>query len=185
MNVTPHEARLIAWLVSPEVEGGLSNHPADAGGATNGGITAAAWGAYAKLGRPATLAEIAALTVDDVSRFYLDEYLRAPFCRYPELPWPISVAVFDAAVLFGTGRVNEALQAVLGVTADRKIGERTIEAAWAADMPQVVLELARWRVARHVKRCREDASQLVFLAGWCARAVLVAGQAHVRSRFDA
>jgi len=53
-------------------EGGYVNDPLDPGGATNLGVTLRTWQAFNR--RPATVDEIKALTVDDVTPLYKLEY---------------------------------------------------------------------------------------------------------------
>lgn len=53
-------------------------HPADKGGWTRGGITAKNWGAYRRLGRPATPSELNAITELDALDFYYERYVRLP-----------------------------------------------------------------------------------------------------------
>ena len=63
-------------------EGGYVNHPADRGGPTNFGITAQTLGSWRKLGRPATAAEVQALTEPEARAIY-----RQPcFTRDPSRP---------------------------------------------------------------------------------------------------
>jgi len=59
-------------------EGGYVNHPADRGGATNFGITAQTLGNWRKLGRPATVAEVMALTETEARAIYRQQYIAGP-----------------------------------------------------------------------------------------------------------
>ena len=56
-------------------EGGYVNHPADRGGPTNFGITAQTLGSWRKLGRPATAAEVQALTETEARAIYRQQYI--------------------------------------------------------------------------------------------------------------
>jgi ferredoxin-NADP reductase len=59
-------------------EGGYVNHPADRGGPTNFGITAQTLGSWRKLGRPATAAEVQALTEPEARAIYRQQYITGP-----------------------------------------------------------------------------------------------------------
>jgi lysozyme family protein len=61
----------------------LVNHPADKGGLTRGGVTAVNWGAQLGLGRPATAAELQAITYSEAEAFYTRRYLK-PFEQVPD-----------------------------------------------------------------------------------------------------
>jgi lysozyme family protein len=50
----------------------------DRGGLTRGGITAESWGDYKQLGRPATAAELDAITEDQALEFYYARYVALP-----------------------------------------------------------------------------------------------------------
>ena len=63
-------------------EGGFSNDPSDHGGATNFGITAAELGRYRGYGRPATVAEVKALTEEEARAIYTTRYV-PPFASIP------------------------------------------------------------------------------------------------------
>lgn len=81
-------------------EGGYVDHPLDPGGATNRGVTIKTLSDW--LGRPATKAEVRALTVADVTPIYRKNYWdRVSGDRRPA---GADLVVFDAAVNSGPGR---------------------------------------------------------------------------------
>lgn len=83
-------------------EGGYVDHPRDPGGATNLGVTIGTLSGW--LGRPATKAEVRALTVAKVAPIYRKNYWDA--CRCDELPSGVDYVVFDPAVNSGPGRAK-------------------------------------------------------------------------------
>lgn len=122
-------------------EGGYSDHPRDRGGATNLGITRGDLSRW--LGRPATRAEVRALTRPEAEQIYR-HYYWIPV-RADDLPPGVGYYTFDFAVHSGVWRASRFLQTVVGAPVDGKIGEETVTAAWGID-PVVVLE--RLHVAR-------------------------------------
>lgn len=105
-------------------EGGFSDHPDDPGGITNLGVTLATYEQW--VGRAVTIDEMKALTVKDVAPIYKDRYWDA--VRGDDLPSGVDWSVFDWAVNSGPGRASRALQRIVGVTADGKIGPITLKA---------------------------------------------------------
>lgn len=124
-------------------EGGYVDHPRDPGGATNLGITIATLSNW--LGRPATKAEVRALTKDKVGPIYRARYWDA--VRASELPDGIDLATFDPAVNSGPARGARWLQAALGVTQDGAVGPQTVAAAvQAPDKVAVIKKLCAKRL---------------------------------------
>lgn len=105
-------------------EGGFVNHPEDPGGATNLGVTLATYEQW--VGRAVTIDEMKALTPKDVAPIYKDRYWDA--VRGDDLPSGVDWSIFDWAVNSGPGRASRALQRIVGVTADGKIGPITLKA---------------------------------------------------------
>jgi lysozyme family protein len=105
-------------------EGGFSDHPEDPGGITNLGVTLATYEQW--VGRAVTVDEMKALTPKDVAPIYKDRYWDA--VRGDDLPSGVDWSVFDWAVNSGPGRASRALQRIVGVTADGKIGPVTLKA---------------------------------------------------------
>ena len=97
-------------------EGGFVDNPSDPGGATNHGISQRA---YPNL-------DIKNLTARDAANIYRRDYWDV--CQCEELPWPISLYVFDAGVNQGTGKAIRMLQSVLGVKQDGVLGPVTLAA---------------------------------------------------------
>jgi len=124
-------------------EGGYVDNPKDPGGATNLGCTKAVWEQY--VGHSVTKDDIKALTPEDVEPLYRTRYWDA--ISGDDLPVGVDYAVFDFAVNSGPSRAAKALQAVLGVNADGKIGAGTLGALEAANPRDVVTSVCEARLA--------------------------------------
>lgn len=121
-------AEILKW------EGGYVDDPQDPGGATNLGVTLGTLSD--RLDRPATKADVRALTGDAVAPIYRDRYWNA--IRGDDLPAGVDLITFDAAVNSGPGRAARWLQTVVGVDADGKIGPATLAAVRASDVVSVI-----------------------------------------------
>lgn len=151
-----------------EREGGFVNNPADRGGPTNYGITAATLGEWRRLGRPATAEEVKAMPVSEARAIYTWRYI-APFASIPfdEL----RAQLIDYGVNSGVTAATRALQRVLHVPVDGIIGPRTLAALMAQDWRFVNDALVAMRVRHFVLIAQHDPSQRDFFFGWIARAV--------------
>lgn len=108
-------------------EGGYVNDPKDPGGETKYGISKRA---YPKL-------DIKNLTKGQAREIYYRDYWKS--CRCDELPGPMALMVFDAAVNQGPSRAKKFLQASVGVKQDGIVGPNTIRAAHEADLKLVMI----------------------------------------------
>lgn len=118
-------------------EGGWVDHPSDPGGATNLGVTIHTLSDW--LGRPATKAEVKALTREKVAPIYRRNYWDR--VAGDDLPAGVDYAVFDWAVNSGPKRAIIGLQRVVGVADDGRIGPITLAAVRAMDRPTVINRL--------------------------------------------
>ena len=105
-------------------EGGFVDHPKDPGGATNMGVTLGTYEQW--MGRSVTIAEMKALTVDDVAPIYRNRYWDR--VRGDDLPSGVDWSVFDWAVNSGPSRSAKALQNIVMATCDGAIGPKTLAA---------------------------------------------------------
>jgi lysozyme family protein len=124
-------------------EGGYVDDPQDPGGVTNLGVTMNTYSGWIK--RPATVAEMKALTPADVAPIYEANYWDA--CRCGDCPAGVDLMVFDAAVNQGPGRAVKSLQRSAGVTADGAFGPGTLAAVQAADPTDLINAIAADRTA--------------------------------------
>lgn len=124
-------------------EGDFVNDPHDSGGATKYGITIHTLRRWR--GQDVTEADVRALTKDEATRIYFSFYWNR--VRGDDLPPGLDFAVFDFAVHAGVRRASEFLQRILGVTVDGIIGQETVAAAQAADVPSVIRQLCANRLA--------------------------------------
>ena len=124
-------------------EGGFVNNPDDPGGATNLGITISTLSDW--LGRPATVADVQALTPATVAPIYQANYWDKTSCD----SWDagVDLMVFDEAVNQGPGRAITTLQTALGVTADGAIGPATQAAAQLEDAATTIAKISAIRLA--------------------------------------
>ena len=142
-------------------EGGFVNDPKDPGGATNLGVTLGTLSGW--LGRPATVAEVQALTAASVAPIYQADYWNAAHCE--DCPAGVDLMVFDEAVNQGVGRAIRALQAAVGVAADGAFGPASHAALRAADPTAAVNAIAAGREAHY----RSLPTFPHFGKGWLAR----------------
>jgi len=142
-------------------EGGYVNHPSDPGGMTNLGVTKRVWEEWT--GKPATEADMRALTPEMVGHLYKTRYWNA--VRGDDLPSGVDLCVFDAAVNAGVGRASKFLQQAVGVNADGQIGPMTIAAITAKPADEVIDEFCALREA-HYKSLPTFAT---FGKGWMRR----------------
>ena len=111
-------------------EGGFVNHPKDPGGMTNLGVTKATWEGWT--GKPATEADMRALTPEKVAPLYRERYWDELRCD--DLPPALALCVFDFGVNAGPARAARYLQGLAGAVQDGIVGGATLAAvnAWIA-----------------------------------------------------
>ncbi|AAR97669.1 glycoside hydrolase family 108 protein [Bordetella bronchiseptica] len=102
-------------------EGGYSNNPADPGGETMWGVTAAVARANGYTGPMRDMPR------DTAKAIYRARYWTP--VRGDMLPPAVAFQVFDAAVNHGTGQAAKWLQAAVGTAQDGQIGPLTLNAA--------------------------------------------------------
>jgi lysozyme family protein len=124
-------------------EGGYVDHPRDPGGATNLGVTIGTLSGW--LGRPATKAEVRALTVDAVAPIYRKNYWDA--VRADDLPAGVDYCVFDFGVNSGPRRAIMALQRAVGVADDGRIGPITLAAAKRKSPEDIITRICSDRLS--------------------------------------
>ena len=121
-----------------KIEGGFVDHPDDPGGATNHGVTVSVARAAGYTG------DMRDLSIDLVKRIYIERYWQP--IQVDELPAPLRMAVFDAAVNSGPGQSAKWLQRALGIKEDGVIGPVTIKAAWVSDYQTVLRKMLGYRL---------------------------------------
>jgi lysozyme family protein len=124
-------------------EGGYVDHPRDPGGATNLGVTIGTLSGW--LGRPATKAEVRALTVDAVAPIYRKNYWDA--VRADDLPAGVDYCVFDFGVNSGPRRAIMALQRAVGVADDGRIGPITLAAVRRKSPEDIIARICSDRLS--------------------------------------
>jgi uncharacterized protein (TIGR02594 family) len=151
-----------------EMEGGYGDDPYDPGGPTNLGITLAVYARYTGVeltpDNVATLkSELKLIPVETARRIYRDRYWLAASC--PELPPPLALFHFDAAVNQGVSGAAHMLQQAVGVEMDGEIGPVTLAAVAARPIQQTLgvyaeIRRQRYRALAHFWR---------FGKGWLRR----------------
>ena len=138
-----------ALAFSLKWEGGYVNDPDDPGGATMQGVTQKTYDAYrTSLGEP--VKPVKEISAEEVAALYLRDYWEKAAC--PDLPEPLDMIQFDAAVNHGVGQALKFLWAA--------------RQANVGHPENVYLKLRDQFYADLVKRKPNMAK---FLAGWLKR----------------
>jgi len=150
-------------------EGEYVAHPADRGGPTKYGITAATLGEWRRLGRPADAADVRALTEEEAREIYREMYYRRPGFDSIGDDALLNL-VIDSAVHSGPSTVIRWLQAAVGVAQDGVIGPMTRSLlARADDAPRVYRAVLAARMRYIGAIIRRNRPQAVFAEGWLSR----------------
>lgn len=163
-------------------EGGYANHPADAGGATNMGVSDAADGhrdGKIDLDRDG----IGDLNPKELTREQAVGYYRTFYWlpKWEELPsQELATALLDCSVNQGQGTAVKLFQEALctlgyRVKVDGVFGPSTLSAVIKSETEEPGLLIRQFRARRairYVTRVLEKPDQMEFLHGWLARAVI-------------
>lgn len=149
-----------AFEIVVGLEGGYGDDPDDPGGETKYGISKRAYPDV----------NIKTLTIDQAKSIYRFDYWEPLKCD--ELPWPLSMMVFDCGVNQGLNVSAKTLQKALNVTQDGIIGNVTLAKAKNAGSETCALFLAD-RSIRYTSTRNADK----YLRGWLKRLFLVAMEA--------
>jgi lysozyme family protein len=139
------------------LEGGETNDPEDGGGHTRFGIS--------KRAHPEV--NINTLTLDQAKSIYRFDYWEPLHCD--EMPWPLSMMVFDCGVNQGLNTAAKTLQRALNVEQDGVIGKVTLAKAKTAGTETCALFLA-YRAIRY----NDTKNAGIYLKGWLKRLFLIA-----------
>lgn len=144
-------------------EGGFVDHPDDAGGATNYGIST----------RHNPGIDVAALTRDDAVGIYWSAYWDGH--GFHLLPVEIAVKTFDLAVNLGDRAAMTCLQRALRachcpVTIDGVLGPITAGAAHQSNEDALLAAIRSEAANEYRLRVVRNPSQVAFIDGWLDRA---------------
>lgn len=147
-------------------EGGLVDDPADRGGRTNKGITQRTYDAWlTSHGLPSV--RVDEITDEQAGAIYLGAYWTPASCD--QMPWPLSLIHFDAAVNVGPHEAAKLLQRALGVAVDGDIGPLTLSRCRAAG-PRDCYKYLLERAFQYRRIASAYPTQQKFLAGgWLLR----------------
>ena len=135
-----------------KMEGNWSDDPHDPGGPTNRGITLAVYAAAKSVAltdanRAVLVEELKAINPAVVRDIYLTRYWTPS--RAADLPPPLALMHFDAAVNHGVGNAARMLQEALAVEVDGEIGPQTLAASRATPASELVARYADIRRTRY------------------------------------
>ena len=151
-----------AFTIVVALEGGYVNDPSDPGGETKFGISR----------RSHPDIDILHLTREQARSIFLADYWAAAHCD--EIPWPLSLYVFDAAVNQGVSAAIRMLQARLRVREDGGFGPVTLAAALRMARSE---EFGDMYMAERALRYARTAQFDLYGLGWMRRLFSVARSA--------
>ncbi len=160
----PNDPEVIAGLSQTKEQRrkvGYVNIPQDRGGLTKYGV--------AQNANPRV--DVQNLNLAGAMRVYFDSYWTTAKCA--QIPYPVQIMHFDAAVNHGVGTAAKMLQEAVGVTADGAIGPATLSKMREIPPVELINRLNAIRVARFNRIVQRNPSQQMFLRGWLNRAAAV------------
>lgn len=141
-------------------EGGLTNDPDDDLGITKYGVTKED---LRELYGKATDADIRNLSLEEAKEVFRRRYWNPLKC--PELPPALAYLMMDAGLLHGVYRASVWLQKAVGVAKDGQVGPKTVAAANAANVEDVINSITSSRM----DRARNHPDYWKFGRGWINR----------------
>jgi lysozyme family protein len=149
-------------------EGGFVNDPADAGGATNMGITLAVLREHR--GVPVSWSDVRDMPYAEAVDIYHQRYIEEPRLNLLNADW-LFEAVFDMCVHMGNKRAVLILQKAGCVfPQDGVLGPITAGVVNAINPKDLKTALLRERLLFYARLTRARPSNLKFLVGWTKRA---------------
>jgi lysozyme family protein len=158
-------------------EGGKVDDPHDRGGRTAFGVTQVTYDNYrVKRGLPQR--DVWDIERNEIKDIYLDGYWLQ--VKGDQLPAPLDLAVFDAAVNCGPRRVARWLQAAIGMApgeVDGVLGANTLryihDVVVSNEVNRTFHRFQKLREEHYADLCRRDPSQNRFINGWNNRIIAV------------
>ena len=151
-----------AFLLILGAEGGYVNDPVDPGGETNFGISKRAY----------PNVDIKALTAETAKAIYKADYWDR--VKGDDLPWPLSLYVFDCAVNQGVDVAKTLLQKAIGTVQDGVIGPNTLRAIQKANQQELGALYMADRALRYTGTRNFDK----YGRGWLKRLFVITGESH-------
>ena len=155
-------------------EGGFVDHPADAGGPTNRGITLRTLSRW--LGRDATVEELREIDLPTTVAIYDKFYIRDMPYRTLQDPWTFRYVV-DMGVLHRPDTLARIVQisATPLLAVDGVFGPKTLSTVNNLSCDDCTAEkfrrtLTQERVLFYLQRVKAEPSQAAFVEGWVKRA---------------
>lgn len=144
-----------------------TNHAADRGGPTKGGITIATLREYR--GRSVTVQELQKLGESEARQIYSKRYITDHgFDKIKDelLRWQ----VVDAGVLSGQTRAARWLQEAAGADVDGRVGPNTLASVNGQNPHVLAIRFCAIRTRALMRLVTNDPTQAVWAAGWANRA---------------
>lgn len=144
-------------------EGGFSHDPIDRGGATNYGVTQAAYDRFRKANRLRPRSVELIDQVEILALYRLNYWLTA---HCDELPPRLAMCVFDSSVNHGPRTAIKLLQRALHIHDDGIFGSQTRTALFHCDEAEVIRRYLDARQDFYDDIIERDPTQIRFARGW-------------------
>jgi lysozyme family protein len=153
--------RSLTFVLAREGGATITNDPHDPGGLTRFGVSK----------RSYPMLDIEHLTLEQASEIYRRDYWQKAGCD--QLPEPVALVLFDAAVNQGVVPALRLLQLCLGVTVDGSPGPNTARAAAERPIVGTIFDY----VCKRWDRYHDTGGAGIYLRGWTRRLFAVQQEA--------